>query len=284
MNKRKMKTFIICAVLLFSLVLSGYTFVMQPVGWDAVEVCPVYENGIRVTDGYVIGETIYTPMNGFIEMLNKDINIAWDNETKTAAATAEGLDFSATVGQQYMVSNGRYLYVPQGVMEYNGSVVVPIVEIAKVFNVGTTWDEENRTISVDTNSIEYLLSGDKFYNADDLYWFSRLISAEAGDQPMEGMIGVGNVVLNRTADPAYPDTIQGVAFDNKFGVQFSVSSNGMIYANPLDCAVVAAKLALEGYNTVGNAIYFVNPVIGAGGWFAQTRTFITAIGEHYFYS
>ena len=45
-----------------------------------------------------------------------------------------------------------------------------------------------------------------------------------------------------------------------------------------------AKLALEGYNTAGESLYFVNPDIGAGSWFASNLTYVTSIGDHDFYA
>ena len=52
---------------------------------------------------------------------------------------------------------------------------------------------------------------------------------------------------------------------------------------PEEC-VIAAKLCLEGYDIVGGSLYFVNPDIGVSGWFRQTRTYVTSIGDHDFYA
>ncbi|MBE6967693.1 MAG: cell wall hydrolase, partial [Ruminococcaceae bacterium] len=121
-------------------------------------------------------------------------------------------------------------------------------------------------------------------NAEDLHWLTQIIHAESGNQPLEGMIGVGNVVLNRVKDPTCPNTVYDVIFDCRYGVQFSPTETGSIYAEPNEMSIVAAKLCLEGYNTVGNSLYFVNPMIGISDWFSQTRVYITTIGEHAFFA
>ena len=59
---------------------------------------------------------------------------------------------------------------------------------------------------------------------------------------------------------------------------------GSIYLEPPEECVIAAKLCLEGYDIVGGALYFVNPDIGVSSWFAQTRTYVTSIGDHDFYA
>ena len=73
-----------------------------------------------------------------------------------------------------------------------------------------------------------VVSGSAFYDADVVYWLSRIISAESRGEPLIGQIAVGNVVLNRVRSSAFPNTVWGVIFDRKWGVQFSPVSNGTI--------------------------------------------------------
>ena len=58
-----------------------------------------------------------------------------------------------------------------------------------------------------------------YYNSTDLYWLSRIISAEAKGEPLAGQIAVGNVVLNRTRSAAFPNTVKDVIFDKKYGAK-----------------------------------------------------------------
>ncbi|MEG0777697.1 MAG: cell wall hydrolase [Oscillospiraceae bacterium] len=245
---------------------------------------PMYVNHIKVGNIYKLDGTTYTPIRAFIEAIGEQADLAWDAENNLATLKTDTLNLTATVGNKYFTANDRCLYVPNGVLIIDGAVSLPVRELAKVFGAIVEWDEPTSSVSVRADEPVVFASAEETYNKDDLYWLSRLINAEAGNQLFDGKIGVGNVVTNRVADPTCPKTIYGVIFDSKYGVQFSVTENGGIYAEPNEESVVAAKICLEGYNVVGNSIYFVNPTIGTSSWFASTRAFVSTIGEHDFYA
>ena len=125
--------------------------------------------------------------------------------------------------------------------------------------------------------------GDTFYDSDIVYWLSRIISAESRGEPFRGQIAVGNVVMNRTEDGSFPDTVYGVIFDRKYGTQFSPVATGSIYNDPTDSSVRAAKVVLEGVEVVDNALYFCADRVNKGSWMAKNREYIETIGNHVFY-
>ena len=107
--------------------------------------------------------------------------------------------------------------------------------------------------------------------------------AEACAEPAEGKIAVGNVVLNRVRSDEFPDTIFGVIFDRKYGVQFEPVLNGTIYCEPdKDCLQAAAR-ALAGENVVGESLYFFNPELAQSTWISDNRLYCMTIGGHDFY-
>ncbi len=122
------------------------------------------------------------------------------------------------------------------------------------------------------------------YADSDLYWLSRLIEAEAGKEPLEGKIAVGNVVLNRVKTPGFPDDVLGVIFDREYGVQFGPTETGNINVSPSEESTIAAKLCFEGVEMSGGSLYFVNPKVGADNWFKSELTYIKTIGRHDFYA
>ena len=158
----------------------------------------------------------------------------------------------------------------------NGRTYVPLRQVAEALGGSARWDRY-----LDGAAVTSAGAG---YDASDLYWLSHIIYAESGNQPLEGMIGVGNVVLNRVADPTCPDTIYDVIFDRRYGVQFSPTENGTIYDDPNELSIIAAKLCLEGYEVVGDSLFFVNPQIGISSWFVNTRNYVATIGEHVFFA
>ncbi len=95
-------------------------------------------------------------------------------------------------------------------------------------------------------------------DADEVKLLAALIQCEAGNQPYEGRVGVGAVVLNRVKSGAYPNTIYGVIYaSGQFtpalnGTVANVYNSGKIY----DANYQAAQAAINGETTVGTALHF----------------------------
>ena len=121
------------------------------------------------------------------------------------------------------------------------------------------------------------------YSNDDLYWLSRIVHAEAEGESYQGKVAVANTILNRVKSNDYPNTIYGVIFDNKYGIQYTPTANGKIYNTPNSDAVTAAKAALNGYNNIGNSMCFYNPKKSSGNWIKNNRKFYATIGNHNFH-
>lgn len=124
---------------------------------------------------------------------------------------------------------------------------------------------------------------DRTINSDDFYWLSRIIHAEAANEPYEGKLAVGSVIVNRVKSSEFPSNIKDVIFDKKYGVQFTPTINGAIYNTPSDDSFKAAKEILEGKILNHDIMYFVNHNISTLNWF-YTLKFEFRIGDHWFYS
>jgi N-acetylmuramoyl-L-alanine amidase len=96
-------------------------------------------------------------------------------------------------------------------------------------------------------------------------------------------MAVGNEVLNRVRSSQYPNSIYGVIFDRKHGIQFSPIANGTIYNTPNAESIIAAKICLEGYSLSSTALYFLNPRISTSFWIVENCTYEFSIGGHDFY-
>lgn len=284
MTGKKLTILILCIVCVFTLVMSGYTEASN----DEITVdatVPININGAKTVDGYIIGDTTYTSVRSLCEAFCEDINFRWKAKTKTLILTSEGLELTATVGDLYVSANDRCLYVDKGVMIYDDNVIAPVRTICEVFGADVEWDAENSSVKISSDELSIIESGESFYNEDDLYWLSRLINSEGGNQPMDGKIAIGNVVINRVASESCPDNIYDVIFDAKYGVQFSVVTTKGIYMEPNEESILAAKICLEGVSITGaDCIYFVNPETGSTNWFKTTRTYVGTYGDHDFYA
>ena len=121
------------------------------------------------------------------------------------------------------------------------------------------------------------------YNDGDIYWLARIIHAEARGESYEGKVAVANCILNRVKSRDYPNTVYGVIFDTKYGVQYQPTKNGTIYNTPNGDSVEAAKAAVNGYNNIGASMFFYNPKKSTNNWIAKNRTYYATIGNHNFH-
>jgi len=222
----------------------------------------------------------YVPLREFCQALG--CNVYWDNATGIATVSrADDLYMQITVNSDLVNANGRWLRMPAVAANLNGKIMVPIRGLETVFTLTLTWDAA--TLTVAANGGTALEHADTFYNADDLYWLSHIINAESGNEPLDGKIAVGNVVINRTKHRSFPDTIYGVIFDRAHGVQFTPAKSGSIYRTPNTESIIAAKLALEGVNVAGECTYFVDPHTSPRCWVMRNCTRIMDIGTHAFF-
>jgi len=224
----------------------------------------------------------YVPLRGFVTALAPDAEFGWDEETETATVSIPGLDMQISQSKTYLVANGRYLYLGGEVRNDQGRLLLPLRPLAKAFGVEVSWDEERQSAIV-TGEVKPIAPGWSFYNEENLYWLSRIVYSEAGGEPLDGQIAVAQVVINRKACYLWPNSIYGVIFDDRAGVQFSPTANGTIYQEPSAEAVIAAKLALDGADVVEDCCYFLNPDISDDGWFERNCEYYATIGSHKFY-
>ena len=189
-------------------------------------------------------------------------------------ATGENLQLQATVGKAYFSVNQQYYYVPTLVVEQAGALFLPAETLAQSLGCSLTQEREGTLTLQKTGE----LPTPPTYPEEDLYWLSRAIYSESGNQPMAGRIAVGTVILNRVEDPTFPDTIKEVIFAPR---QFSPVANGTIYLTPDEDSVIAAKLCLDGAREAEECLYF--NVTSMVSWADRSRTYVCTIGDHNFY-
>ena len=95
-------------------------------------------------------------------------------------------------------------------------------------------------------------------DADEVKLLAALIQCEAGNQPYEGKVAVGAVVMNRVKSGAYPSSIYGVIYASG---QFTPALNGTVAkvynsGKISDSNYQAAQAAINGETTVGSALHF----------------------------
>lgn len=250
----------------------------------ALENVPVYVCSLLSGRAFVKEDTAYMSLRDIGEIYDIEISLKLSDEG--FSASAPGLEMSGTQGSGYITANCRYLYVPDGYIVCGEDVYLPLDAICRVF--GLSAGEYMDGVNFSTAEARLISGGENYYelnfSAEELYWLPRISYAEAYEQPLAGMMGVCNVVLNRMAAEGFPDTVFEVVYETNHVVQFTPAEQGGLRSEPDEIYYIAAYLVLEGYNTVGDSLYFVNPDGGVGNWFRENLEYVTRIGDHEFYA
>ena len=221
---------------------------------------------------YVEEGTTYVPLRELLESLG-DWSVWWDSSAGCARAASEDASLSADPDGNLLTVNGTGYPCVIDVVE--GQTYVPLRLTAEALGADVRWDPWLGGAAV--------TSPGAAHDAMDYYWLSRIIHAESGGEALEGQIAVGNVVLNRVASGDFPDSVPEVIFDDEHGVQFEPVANGTVRSKPTELSREAARRALSGENTAGDALYFFAPALSQGSWIDSSRTYRQTIGCHRFY-
>lgn len=218
----------------------------------------------------------YAPLVPLLDALG-GWETTWDPSSRTASAETALFDLDVPVGRSHVLADGFPFSLSAGTLVWGGRTYVPLRSVANLLGAQVDfagWD----------SPVEVRTAPAQDYTQEDLYWLSRIISAESRGEPMEGQIAVGNVVLERVESPDFPDTIPDVVFQQADGiVQFEPVENGTVYLDPAEQSVEAAKRTLAGEKTLEGAMFFYAPALSEGVWINANRTYLTTIGCHRFY-
>ncbi len=178
------------------------------------------------------------------------------------ASTESGIYGLVARGEVYDIIEEAGEWVVIDFEDFNGYVNSNYVEIAFHIDTGETMEQieereaAERAAAREENRIQLY---ETYVSSDisEVQLLGALIQCEAGNQPYEGKVAVGAVVMNRVRSGAYPDTIYGVISASG---QFSPASNGALNRRlqngVSESCLQAAQEAINGYSNVGDATHF----------------------------
>lgn len=235
---------------------------------DGAQPLSLYINGRAIGNSFAfeLDGIIWLPIDGFEELLGTDT-------------------IRAEEGLCYIESGDRLIPCSKSDCEVTvrafGVLCAPIEALLSAAGLRST---EIVGDEICIWGVPTFPEADDIYSYEDLYWLSRIISAEARGEPFIGQLAVGTVVINRTRSHYYPDTVYKVIFDKVGGVQFTPASTGSVYREPTESSVIAAKLCLEGFSLDPTILFFFNSSIAKGTWITSNREYTMTVGQHDFYS
>ena len=245
---------------------------------------PVYIDGLLSARAYVSGEAVFLPPEAVCAAAG--LSMSWSEDNGTLTLSVPGAVLTGHKDDGYFEADGRYIYAPDGWLVKGDVLYLPSDAVERLFGVEISVSAKRDRLELSTDKLTVMSGGASYYelnyDAELLYWLPQIINAEAKFEPLAGQIGVGNVVMNRLSSPDFPDTIFEVIYDTEHTIQFEPISTGGIFQEPTEQATIAAYLCLEGYSTVDDCLYFVNPEFGSG-WFDSSLELVDTIGHHNFY-
>lgn len=221
-------------------------------------------------------ETKVSPLAAIWEMLPEMASMAEDTQEwngKALANTDDELDVfeaasveSSVVGKMYSNTVVVVEEVLDGWTKISSGNVTGYVQNESLLTGMAAVERAEATCADGTSEARSLedLETEKLLAA--------LIFCEAGNQPYDGKVAVGAVVLNRVESGRFPNTIKEVIYQSGQFTPAMTGKLGRILASgniPSSC-YDAARDALAGESPVGNALFFNT---GYGSF---------KLGDHYF--
>lgn len=160
---------------------------------------------------------------------------------------------------------------------------VPINKETNENNLNSNIKTESKLNGKNNDVLEVFdYAAQKLYiTAEDIDLMAKLVYAESIGEPYAGKVAVASVVLNRTMDPHFPNTIREVIFQKN---AFSCVKNGKLNANPNQDCYNAVYDAIKGADPTNDALFFYNPSIATCSWMKDTEKINqTTIGHHTFF-
>lgn len=229
---------------------------------------------------YIKNSLTYVPVRFVSEALGCEVY--WEDGTAIVKGEKTIILYPS---KNYAFADGEKIELEGTVELISDRTFVPLRFIAETLGCKVDWDGNCYFVEIEKEDIEVKeeFRVNPEYNKDTIFWLARIIEAESAGESLEGKIAVGNVVLNRVESESFPDTVYGVIFDRNYGIQFQPVMNGAIYNEPSGESYIAAKLALNGNNTAGESLYFLNPNTASDFWIIYNRDYVCSIGNHDFY-
>lgn len=209
------------------------------------------------------------------------LRIRRDASTDGAVIAAVSTGMSLTVDMDAEAVDGWIAVTYAG---ENGYVSAEYVKTELALGEGITIAEEQEELArIEQEKAEaaQVASSGKVQNAavaatvDDVTLLAALIQCEAGNEPYEGQLAVGAVVMNRVRSGRYPNSIYEVIYQSG---QFPPAGKGYVankIANGVKASCVqAAQEAINGMDNTGGAMGFRRASSGHAG---------VVIGNHVFY-
>lgn len=224
----------------------------------------------------------------FFSKLGASVN--WDAQYQTVILSEDRVKLSLPSGSNkaYRLVGTKWKGERTGATTKDrpGATYVPLRYAAEKLGFQVSYSAGSSSITIHTGNNTVKSAGSRKRN-EDIYWLYQLTEAEAGGESHKGKVAVAATVLNRSANPDFPNRIKDVIFQVvkvrgvKY-VQYSPVLDDNIYkVKPSKGTIKAVNEALNGKDPTGGALTFYNPDKTDNKW-VRSRPVSVTIGNHVF--
>lgn len=198
---------------------------------------------------------VYGSVSMFAQRLG--IDVTWLDLSKLAVVYKDENFVSFGMDTKRVLLNNEYVTMSHSTRTIDGRIYVPMDYLSELFEFDYSWDENELTTKIShplmtVTPDEIVNRGN--YSEEDLLWLARIVDIEARGGSVMKKTAVANVVLNRVADPRFPDTIYGVIFQRGQFPPAYYSSFATL--QPRETSFTGAKRAMLGIQVAEDCLYF----------------------------
>lgn len=168
------------------------------------------------------------------------------------------------------------------ICQNNAAAKAPASESAVTAQVPPETTAKRTPVKAEIETAEKSQAVSMDWNDDESYMLAKISMAEAEGEDTKGKALVMLVVLNRVRDDEFPDSIEGVIFQEG---QFSPVENGRYYeVEPdVDCYRALNLIRDENWDESQGATFFESRSGSDSTWHQKNLRYLFRHGNHYFY-
>lgn len=250
----------------------------------------------------LINGRTFVPLRGVFELLGAEVG--WHAESRQVSVHRDPTELILELESTTALLNGAQLPMDAAPFLYQNRTFIPLRFVTEALGERVDWDPERQVVGIwsainvtdsdpesDTKAVAPSGPDEPVepvepanptpvisYTPEEFELLARVINAEAYNQPFDGQVAVGAVIINRVLNEQFPDTIYDVIHQPG---QFGVIANGQVNRTVSERAYAAAMEALLGVDPTGGAFYFFNPNKTTSS-FLLGRPVSVEIGNHAF--
>ncbi len=159
------------------------------------------------TNPYIKQNRTFVPIRFIAEAF--DMDVEWIQEEQKAVLKDESRTIEMWIGSSRILVNNEEKTTDVDIEGKNGRTMVPIRFFAELMDFTVAWDDSTYSVLMSKEGADIPASSllNRPYTDEDIIWLARIIHAEGLNLSLEGKVAIANVVLNRTKDPGFPDTV-----------------------------------------------------------------------------